>query len=206
MLVTQSGKIIFEPLEFSGNEIKKAKLFISKFPDAPGILYKITGVLFVYNWNILSADIHTENSEIEDEFLLEPFENAHIDKKKLEQIEEEIMSLLLNQVHMSEYLSKFPDRTKVLIDSMKPYPGTRIYFEILRDPKKVRIHLETRDRPGLLYFVSQIFFLADFNVIDFKANTIGNIAQDVFTIQKKNDTEFSERNIKEIENLIKKFI
>lgn len=206
MIITQSGKIIFEPIEFKNGEIKKGKLFVSKFSDSPGILYKITGVLFVHNWNIVSAEINTINGEIEDEFVIQPIESSKLNKIKLDRIEAEIMDLLTNTIHMSEYLSKFPERTKILIENMKSYPNTKLYFEILNDPKKLRIHLETIDRPGLLYFLSQIFYLSDFNVLDFLAKTEDKFVKDSFTIQKKSEAEFTDRNLQEIERLIKKFI
>lgn len=208
MLVTKSGKIIFEPLEYSKNYIKTAKLIISDFKDKPGILHKITGVLFIHEWNILSASILTKENHIEDVFTVESLnpDKFHVNIEKLELIERELKRLLENEIHMSEYLSYFPEKTKILIDNMKPSLNTDVQFELLESNEKLKIKLFTIDRPGILYFITQIFFLSDLNILQFDALTDQGLVKDVFLVQKNNQLPFTERNLKEYESLLKKFI
>ncbi|GIX42782.1 MAG: hypothetical protein KatS3mg129_2515 [Leptospiraceae bacterium] len=207
MLITKSGNIIFEPTIFKKNEIQQAKLIISNFKDAPGILYKITGVLYVYGWTILSAKIRTFNQEIEDIFTIEPANNNIIIKQEtLEKIELDLYKLLMNELHMSEYLAYYPDKTRILINSMNAYPDTEVELIPLKNDRYLKILLKTKDRPGLLYFISQILYLTDLNILEFEANTEDHFANDIFIVEKKNQIEFTKTNIKEIKNLLKKFI
>jgi len=48
--------------------------------------------------------------------------------------------------------------------------------------------------------------LADLNIHEFFASTEDKFANDTFIVEKKNQSEFNERNLKEIKELLKKFI
>ena len=207
MIITKSGNILFEPTIYDKDTIQQAKLVISNFKDEPGILYRITAVLFVHNWNILSATIRTVNDKIEDIFTIEPHNaDTLITKEILEKIESDLYKLLSNQIHISEYLANYPEKTRKIINSMKPYPNTEVELEPIEDAKRIKIHLKTIDRPGLLYLIAQILFLADLNIHEFFAATEDKFANDTFIVEKKNQSEFNERNLKEIKELLKKFI
>ena len=207
MIITKSGNILFEPTVYDKDTIRQAKLVISNFKDEPGILYRITAVLFVHNWDIISATIRTVNNKIEDIFTIEPHHhNISITKEILEKIESDLYRLLSNQTHISEYLAHYPEKTRTIIRSMIPDPHTEVELEPIEENKRLKIYLRTLDRPGLLYLTSQILFLTDLNVLEFFAKTESNLAIDTFIVEKKNHTEFSEKNLKEIKELLKKFI
>ncbi len=207
MLITKSNKIIFEPIEFQKSYIKSAKLIISNFKDEPGILYKITGVLFVYGWNIITAKIRTYEHKIEDIFTIESIDsNLTMSISQLEKIERDLLELLENQVHITEYLAHFPEKTRKLIQNTKPDPSTKIDTEISDNGKKLKLFLVTKDKPGLLYFLSQILYLSNFNILEFIAITQDAMVRDEFLIEKSNGLEFTNKNIFELVSLIKKFI
>lgn len=127
MIITKSGNILFEPTVYDKDTIRQAKLVISNFKDEPGILYRITAVLFVHSWDIISATIRTVNDKIEDVFTIEPHDHhIIITKEILEKIESDLYKLLSNQTHISEYLANYPEKTRKIINSMKPYPDTEI--------------------------------------------------------------------------------
>jgi len=207
MLITKSGNIIFEPVEFSQDLIYKAKLIISNFKDEVGILYKITGVLFINGYNIISAKIETKDQKIEDIFTIEPQNHQMIiNSTILEKIEADLYRLLKNEISMSEYLASYPEKTRLLLESSKPYPETEIEVNLYDSNKCLKIHLKTKDRPGLLYFISQILFLMDFNILEFNAKSENQLANDTFIVEKKNQREVNERNINDLVKILKKFI
>ncbi|MCS7205665.1 MAG: hypothetical protein NZ853_08200 [Leptospiraceae bacterium] len=210
MILSKSCKVLFEPIEFEGKQIKKAKLIISDFQDEPGVLYKISVVLYVYGWSILSAKIQNKNDFIEDVITIEPTSSITSDQIKpsmIEAMEKDLESLLNRQITIGDYLSKYPEKTQKLMESLVPNPSTEIEIEVLDKGNTVlKVSIKTPDRVGIIYSITQIFYLSDLNILDFDVETENHIAKDVFLIQKMNKGSFTSRNIEELRSLLKKFI
>ncbi len=207
MIITKNEKISMKILDIDRNgNIKKAELVVANTNNYPGILYKITGVLYIHGWSILSAKIRSHNGTVEDSFVVENVDNSIIDKNHLEKLEEDLFNLLDEGIHVSEYLSKFPEKTKTLLNNMKKDPNTEIQFYHVNDSTKAKFKLITSDRVGLLYFVSQILYLSNMDILDLDVNTINHKAIDIFIIQKRNKIEFNDKNLDDLKNLILKFI
>lgn len=194
MLVTASRKILFEPIDE-----KNARLLYSSMLNETGILYRITGVLYIHGWSIDSAIVKTETlGGVDDIFSIHKVDAGQMDQTQLERIEHDMDMLLRGEIHMSEYLSSYPERIQSLVLSMREESETRLEVEIADDPATASIFLQTKDRPGILFMITQILFLLDYDIIKFEANTDQGIARDDFEIRKNTGGLITEQDRKQI--------
>lgn len=177
--------------------------------DAPGLFYKISGVLAGNGINILGADIYTrKNGEVLDIFHVE----SAIEDLPLGQIRwERVKSDLLDVIHgkrKAEDVMKEYCKPSILDGKYSPgiKPKVIINNEISDSSTVIEIHAQ--DRVGLLYTISKILVKQGFYIDVSKISTTGEKATDVFYLkdifgQKVFFKEKLDELKKELEDAIK---
>jgi [protein-PII] uridylyltransferase len=194
MLVTTSRKILFEPVDG-----QSARLLYTSQINETGILYRITGVLYIHGWSIDSAVVKTETmGGVDDIFSIHRLDNQPMEIATLERIEQDMEMLLRGEIHMSEYLSSYPERIQSLVHSLSDERDTKLDIEVSEDPTIASIYLETKDRPGILFMITQILFLLDYDILRFEASTQNGQARDDLDVRKNTGGSITERDRKQL--------
>jgi UTP:GlnB (protein PII) uridylyltransferase len=140
---------------------------------------------------------------IDDIFCIRRIDAGQMNQTQLEQIERDLDMLLRGDIHMSEYLSSYPERIRSLVLSMREESSTQIEIETGEDPYQVFLYLKTKDRPGILFMTTQILYLLDYDIIRFDAITDQGIAQDDFVIRKNRGGPISEQDRKQLISVLR---
>ncbi len=194
MLVTASRKILFEPVD-----AQTARLLYSSSVNETGILYRITGVLFIHGWSIESAIAKTETmGGVDDILRIRKMDDTPMSLELLEKIEKDMELLLRGEIHMSEYLSSHPDRIQSLVLSMHDESKTTLEVEVAEDEKSASLFITTRDRPGLLFMITQILYLLDYDIVSFEALTEKGLARDDLNVRRTTGASITEQDRKQL--------
>ena len=164
---------------------KKYKLFFITGKNRIGILYKISAAMYVENWNIIEMNAFTnENGVVEDCFLIEPM------VKRLPYIMEytllsTIDRLLKSDLTVVNYISKHSGKWKAL-QNRKGHPaGVLIVKENTDDVYD--IIMETEDRPGLIFEITQVLYRFYFDIKKMESVTIDGRAHDKIQVVRDSD-------------------
>ncbi|MDH4263051.1 MAG: hypothetical protein OEV78_08410 [Spirochaetia bacterium] len=170
---------MLEKIEFFMNKdeydikLKKEKnryrLHFNTGKNRLGILYKISAALYVQNWNIIELNADTrEDGVVEDSFLIEPIE------EKLSYFQEHtllsaIKKLLNSDISAMSYISKYPNKWKKIHDSKRLETGKVAVSELSYN--RYSLVIETEDRPGLIFEITQILYRFFFDIIHMESVT-----------------------------------
>jgi [protein-PII] uridylyltransferase len=155
-----------------------------------GILYKISAALYVQNWNIIEMNATTgEGGVVEDSFLIEPME------KRLPYILEytlvsAIDKLLNSDLTVMSFVAKHPKKYRVLQGSKRKESGKLAIKETGSD--SFMLLIETQDRPGLIFEITQVLYRLYFDIVKMESTTIGERAYDKLMVMR--DPEKKGRN------------
>lgn len=141
---------------------------------------------------------------MDDIFSIRKLDAGQMNQAQLERIEKDMDMLLRGEIHMSEYLSSYPDRIQSLVLSMREDSETRLEVEVADDLTTASIFLQTKDRPGILFMITQILFLLDYDIIKFEANTDQGVVRDDFEIRKNTGSLITEQDRKQIITVLRK--
>jgi [protein-PII] uridylyltransferase len=153
-----------------------------------GILYKISAALYVQNWNIIELSAKTsEEGYIEDSFLIEPME------KRISYIMEyslvsTIERLLKNDLTVMNYVSKYPKKWKNIHSESRKKTGK---LDVSETDEGLIISIETEDRPGLIFEITQILYRLYFDIKNMESDTVDDKAIDKLLV--KRDPEKSSK-------------
>ncbi|MDH4200731.1 MAG: hypothetical protein OEV66_10165 [Spirochaetia bacterium] len=147
-----------------------------------GILYKISAALYVQNWNIIEMSATTsDDGIIEDTFLVEPME------KRLAYIMEytllrSIHTLLKGNSTVMGYISRYPGKLRGLDLSKKQFRKLEVN---VRTGNQFELMIETDDRPGLIFEITQILYRLYFDILKMESQTMGNKAVDKILVARE---------------------
>ncbi|MCS6984394.1 MAG: hypothetical protein NZM25_04585 [Leptospiraceae bacterium] len=165
----------------------RGKLFVKKAKDEKGIVYRLTAVLYVHDWNIMRAMIKTsEHGQVQDEFEIESKEK-NLNADEIKSLQQDFEKLFLNRLSVVDYLSSYPDKLEKL-KAHRSQAG-KAQIQISESPKKnlAILRIKTKDRPGLLLEVAQVLYLLHLDIVSLEAGMIGQDADDIFYIRHENN-------------------
>ncbi|MDT8317848.1 MAG: HD domain-containing protein, partial [bacterium] len=152
--------------------------------DAPGLFYKISGVLSGNGINILAADIYTrKNGEVFDIFHVQnTIEGIPIDNKRWARVESDLLDVIQGAKKAEDIIKEF---RKPSILGGKYIPGIKprvIINNEISDSNTV-IEIFAEDRIGLLYTISKILVKQGLYIEVSKISTMGKQITDVFYLK-----------------------
>lgn len=150
--------------------------------DHPGLFSRIAGALAVSGANIVDAKINTlANGKALDSFLIQDAEGgAFARSDKLARLSVLIEQALLGELKTYAEIKKRenqPSRLKVF--TVEP----RVLIDNKASNRYTVIEINGRDRPGLLYFVTEALYRLSLQVHAAKITTFGEQVVDVFYVQ-----------------------
>jgi len=172
-------------------EQKSYRLLFQTGENKIGILYKIAAVLYVQNWNIREMNAMTrEDGIIDDYFIIEPLE------KRIPYILEYslvsgIEKLLSSDLTVMRFLARFPKRLKALQKTHQK-GASKVEVDEIENGVYV-VSVETQDRPGLIFEITQALYRLYFDIGSMESTTIAHLAYDRLVVtrdpQKKSDKD-----------------
>jgi [protein-PII] uridylyltransferase len=157
-------------------EKKRYRLYFNTAKNRLGILYKISAALYVQNWNIIEMNAVTrQDGVVEDSFLIEPMEEklSYILKYTLLS---DIKKLLNSDLTAMSYISKFPKKWKGLYENNRKDSGKVTVREL--SFHRYTLLIETVDRPGLIFEITQALYRFFFDIINMESVTKSERAYD----------------------------
>jgi [protein-PII] uridylyltransferase len=127
--------------------------FVLSTWDAPGLFYKIAGVLSSNGVNILSADIYTRaDGAVLDIFRLNDPAGEVVEESKWKNIEAELRNAFQGKLDVAERLKKRHRPTLTL--KRMPYKPPRVEFDLESSDSCSIIEVYAHDRVGLLFDIT----------------------------------------------------
>lgn len=127
--------------------------FVLSTWDAPGLFYKIAGVLSFHGVNILSADIYTRaDGAVLDIFRLNDPAGDVVDESKWKNIESDLREAFQGKLDAAERLKK--RRKPTLTLKRMPYKPPRVEFDLESSDSCSIIEVYAHDRVGLLFDIT----------------------------------------------------
>ena len=127
------------------------RLVLQSMQNAAEILYRLSAMLYVYQWDIKQADVRTlEDDRINDVFIIQPGNPAVVDELLYDQMFADLESLYFRGEEVDAYL----------VRKNKPLPEKhsikgKVNFQINTDSLVVTV--KSDDRPGLLFSLTGVF-------------------------------------------------
>lgn len=189
LICTPKGENYSLCLRFSENEL--------------GVIYRVTAVLFAYGWDILEANFGVDSEgRIEDIFLIRSFKGEEMGETQLGRIRSDLDSLFFQDVLVVDYLEKFP--ALILTHPSNKPPRIKIFNPSTTD--STILDIQTTDRPGLLFEISQLLYLLDIDIISVTAKTDGGMIRDSFLLRVNETERLSDAAIQKLQEGLYKIL
>lgn len=156
-------------------EEKRYRLYFKTSENRSGILYRISAALYIENWNIIELSATTIDGEVQDCFLIEPLDNR-ISFLMENSLLSTIRRLMNNNITVMNYIAKFPVKWRNLMSSDKR-DICKLEVSELSD-EEYEIIIETEDRPGLIFEITQTLYRLYFDILKMESETFGKKATD----------------------------
>lgn len=156
-----------------------------------GIIHRVSAVLFFHGWDILEAMAETsQEGYVQDVFVVRSPLGEEMTESKLFMIREDLHSLFYGGVSVfelmgDEFVEKFQ---KARISD--PTAVVRLYNPMGSDFTVMDIRM--KDRPGILFQITQILHLLQIDIVTFSAITDNGIIRDSFLIQLESGGKLDE--------------
>jgi len=173
---------------------------IVEFPyDEPGILYKISAVLYIRNWNILELIATPSDADgVFDKFVIKSMESGPIFLVQKALLMSDLRYILKKEVSVSQYLMFFKEKRKTGINMIYSQPVVHV-TKSKKEKNILIIKIFASDRPGLIFSVVEVLYHLYFNISSMRSDTKQNIAYDEIVVQRDLDkvSENDEKILKE---------
>jgi [protein-PII] uridylyltransferase len=162
--------------------------------DVPGLLAKITGVLFANKLDIMDAAIYSREpfgelttGEALDIFRVRPAtEMATIDDARIESIRRDLLAVLEGRVAVDSLVTSRAASTSSIFARAKPeVPPTEVKVdnEISRDFTVIDVF--TEDRPGVLYTIARVLHEQGLDIHRSKVGVEADRVADIFYVRSE---------------------
>ncbi|EMY78250.1 ACT domain protein [Leptospira weilii serovar Ranarum str. ICFT] len=156
-----------------------------------GIIYRVTAALFVRGWTIEEAVAETsQDGYISDIFIVRNLENLPMTEEMLQVIQTDLKEMFFQGVSVLSYLEKFPEKAEYLKNKER-YPIELFLFNSQGSDCTV-MDLRMKDRPGIIFEISQLLFLYGIDILSFKAVTDSGGVRDTFLLRLENGSKLDE--------------
>ena len=162
--------------------------------DVPGLLAKITGVLFANKLDIMDAAIYSREpfgalttGEALDIFRVRPAtEQAVIDDARIESVRRDLLAVLEGKVAVDSLVTSRAASTSSIFARAKPeVPPTEVKVdnEISRDFTVIDVF--TEDRPGVLYTIARVLHEQGLDIHRSKVGVEADRVADIFYVRSE---------------------
>jgi len=160
-------------------------LKITLSQDEPGILYRVTSVLYVHGWDILEAVAETsQEGHVQDLFVIQSWTGVDMSEAVLTQIRKDLYQLFYEGKEVSQYMEE-KGRGDILTRKIgDPEASLKLYNPISSDFTVMDLRL--KDTPGLLFQVTDALFQLGIDIISFTASTGEGRVRDSFLLRTSN--------------------
>ncbi len=159
-----------------------------------GIICRVTSVLFLHGWDIIEANAETsKDGYVRDAFLIRGRSDRQMDFDSLEEIRLDLNQLFYGGLSVMKY---FEDKTNPqMFQNFEPClkKTVRIYNPDSNDVTVIDVR--AKDRPGLLFQISEILFLSGIDILSFSARSEDGEIRDTFLVRKENGSKIVEEDI-----------
>ncbi|MDV6234868.1 hypothetical protein CH379_004390 [Leptospira ellisii] len=156
-----------------------------------GIIYRVTAALFVHGWTIEEAVAETsQDGYISDIFVIQHVDKLPMTDEMLQTIHSDLKEMFFQGVSVLSYLEKFPEKAEYLKNKER-YPIELFLFNSQGSDCTV-MDLRMKDRPGIIFEVSQLLFLYGIDILSFKAITNSGGVRDTFLLRLENGSKLDE--------------
>lgn len=151
--------------------------------DRPGLFATITGVIWAYGLNILSADIFTRQSGIAlDVLRLERVLDTLHTKELWAKMEKDLSRILTGDIEHLGHLIATRQRQAVFHRKALPRKEDRVIINEEASDSYTIVEVYTWDRPGVLHAISRTLFEQGISIQLAKISTPGAQVTDVFYV------------------------
>jgi [protein-PII] uridylyltransferase len=154
--------------------------------DRPGLFSKIAGALTAAGLNILSAEIFTRTDGIvlDTFFVTEALSGLLVNREEQERFETMLKHTLAGELDLAERIRKLAQRPTLYL----PHEGERlptvVRFDNATSDSRTILDVETEDRLGLLYTISQVLSELGVDISLAKICTAMGAASDTFYVSE----------------------
>ena len=168
------------------------KLSISQ--NEIGIICRVTAVLFLHGWDIIEANAETsKNGFVTDVFYIQNKNGQKINSISLEEIRKDLYQLFFEELSIMQY---FESRTRLeSFHYLKPSLIKSVNIYNPKDNDVTIIDVRAKDRPGILFQISQILFLYGIDILSFTARSEDGEIRDTFLVRKESGEKIIEEEI-----------
>lgn len=172
-----------------------------------GIIYRITAVLFVNGWSIHSATAKTgDDGTVEDHFTITPVRSQTFDNKMEKRVKEELLRLIKKEESVMQYLSHHPGKLEELYKFEKNTDKGSVEIYNSDDENVTVLQIESVDRPGLLFEISQLLYLLYIDILSFEAGATEDGVHDRFMIRREDGSLIDEIGRNRIKDALVKIL
>lgn len=181
-------------------------LFENPFNEK-GIVFRITSVLYVHDYNICEARAETSpEGLVRDTFIIESTSGAKFTKKTEKEIRQDLTALFSKETTPMQYLSMHPEKIEKLTSRASAPGGSTISFTEDNKDSVTIMHIDTEDRPGLLFEISQLLYMLYVDILSFEAGSHIGQAHDTFYLKKEDGSRLDDYTRKKVEESLKKIL
>lgn len=173
-----------------------------------GIICRITSVLFLRGWDIIEATADTSTRGfVKDVFFVKGRFGQEMNSVEIEKIREDLIELFFEGLSVLNYLQReaglgiFRDLQPsesfdhLRIGEKKEYkPAYKKSVHIFNPEKNdiTIIDVFSKDRPGILFQISEILFLSGIDILSFSARCDEGEIRDTFLVRKENGDKITD--------------
>ncbi|MBW0435750.1 hypothetical protein DLM76_14660 [Leptospira yasudae] len=156
-----------------------------------GIIYRVTAALFVRGWNIEEAVAETsQDGYISDIFIIKNVDRLPMTDEMLQTIHSDLKEMFFQGVSVMSYLERFPEKAEYLKN--KDRSNIELFLFNSHGSDCTVMDLRMKDRPGIIFEISQLLFLYGIDILSFKAVTDSGSVRDTFLLRLENGSKLEE--------------
>ena len=165
--------------------------------DRPGLFAIITGVLWAYGLNILSADIFTRQSGIAlDVLMVERLPDPLAANAMWKKVEEDLARSLEDRKHLDDLLTS-RRKPSILQRKYVPRKEDRVLINEEASDFYTVIEVYTWDRPGVLHSITNTLYTSGVSIQLAKISTPGAQVADVFYVTDLDGEKLTAQGVHE---------
>jgi [protein-PII] uridylyltransferase len=154
-------------------------------PDRQGLFAAIAGAIAAAGASIADAKIYTlaDGVALDTFWIQDHARRAFAEERRLARLEETIRGALEGRVDLERELAK--RRRPAWATASSPAIAPRVLIDNDASTKHTVIEVNGRDRPGLLYEVTQVLAHLRLSIVTARVNTYGDRVVDVFYVRDR---------------------
>ncbi|MCG9874963.1 MAG: hypothetical protein MH321_09275 [Leptospiraceae bacterium] len=157
-----------------------------------GIIYRTTAVLYAHGWDILEAVAETSaEGYVQDVFVVRSFNGEDMDEPTLRLIRRDLNALFFEGMSVIDYMEGHGLMRNQFNHLPDPSAVVKMYNPLSSDFSVMDIRM--KDKPGVLFQITQILYLFGVDIITFTALTEDGRIRDSFLLRMETGEKLDEK-------------